>query len=180
MTALWRALSARYDSAALQPFAWPPEPASAWPALRAWCLAGWPETPLAVAFHEPGDLTWARVATLGLELDGSVLLHHSRGSLDRLLLRARVKWQDLRPGALRPATAIWDSGFVPREAQALTALARFQPRRPSFIVLQGFNADELVHALRGLRGRGKEFSLPVRVLILSDAQPPAPCVYIPA
>ena len=177
---VWGALSARFDRAALQPFAWSPEPASAWPALRVWCLAGWLDAPLAVAFHERGELALARAALLALELDGSALLQHSGSGLDRLLLRARVKWQDLRPGAHRPATAIWDSGFVPHQGQALTALARFKPRRPTFIVLQDFSAAELERALSSLRARSKDFRCPVRILILGDPPPPESCFYIPA
>ena len=177
------ALSARFDRAALQPFAWSPEPASArpaWPDLRAWCLAGWLDAPLAVAFHECGDRALARVSALALELDGSVLLHQSRSGLDRALLRARTKWQDLRPGPHHPATAIWDSGFVPHQGQALTALARFEPRRPTFIVLQDFGAAELGRALSSLRARSKDFRCPVRILILGDPPPPESCFYIPA
>ena len=179
LTILWQALSARFDSAALRAFDWPPKPAPAWPGLRAWCLGGSLDAPLALAWHEPGALSFARAAALALELDGSVLLHQGGSSLERLLLRARVKWQDLHPGALHLATAIWDCGYVGREPQALAALARFEPRRPTFIVLQDFDADALTNAVQCLRVYSQRFRWPVRVLILGHTASPD-LVHIPA
>jgi len=176
LTARWRAVSARYDTAALQAFPWPvPGPDRLdwhdWPALRHWCLA-LPNQPLLLAVPAPEARATAaeRASALGLELDGTRLLLDGRGPMARLGLRWRVKWQDLRGGM--PDGRVWDSGRVPATAAAHAALLRFEPRRPSLIVIDSAAAADVQRLAAALRARSTSFACPVRVLWLGPAPGP--------
>ncbi len=93
--------------------------------LRAWCESA---LPFAVA---PAPADAAQLEAFLRELDGDALLR--RLSKPRgLLLRLRVKTQDLWPGRQRQAGDIWDCGYL--SADAVAALADFRPRRPTLIV----------------------------------------------
>lgn len=169
MTGLWlRSLGARFDGVALRPYAWPTPDAGDWPALRAWCLADFSQ-PFALAQSAPGQRALARAAALALQLDGSQALHACSGAAQRLLLRSRVKWQDALPGRAVQAGDIWDSGWVPDEPTAWTALLRFQPRRPTFIVMNGLPHEAVQQSLTRMQRASVTYRKPVRVLVLGAA-----------
>lgn len=183
------ALGARFDGQALQAYEpGPPAVAQAqalapvqdWPALRHWCLAlparrfalGVPGPRPAAQMSAPTNAS-ARAAALALHLDGTHTLLACRGGADRLALRARVKWQDWvgigdHASAL-PTSRIWDSG---RARSDVAALLRFQPRRPTFIVIDGGSAAAWVPALASLQQHSGGWRCPVRVLwLLADEVP---------
>ncbi len=162
-------LGARFDGQALAPFVPDAGTAAAadWPALQAWCLAG-PARPLALAQPAPAAAATAaaRAARLALQLDGTHALATCTSSAARLALRLRVKWQDATAspptGAALPGTRVWDSG----RALDPAALARFGPRRPSFVVIDGGDAQRWLQACMALQQRGAALAQPVRVLWL--------------
>lgn len=166
MTGLWlRTLGARFDAVALRPFAWPAPDAGDWPALRTWCLAE-PSLQLAVAHSLPSELKAARATALALQLDGSHALHARSGTAQRVVLRLRVKLQDIRLGHDVQADDIWDSGWVPDEPLAWAALERFRPRRPTFIVLNGLPLEAVQRSLAQMQRASVSYRKPVRVLVL--------------
>jgi hypothetical protein len=180
-------LGARYDLAALQP----PDPAyasvalaaprrPAWRALRRWCLAGLgkpalPGLPLTVAVLEPAPgpgqaETHALAQALCLERDGSLQLLACRSAAERLALRLKTKLHDITPGrALQPGDA-WDAGLLPGTAEALQALARFEPRRPTLLVALGLPAPAMRAICALLHARQTHFQRPVRLLLVPAAQ----------
>ena len=182
-------LGARFDNRALQAFELPAAElvaptVSDWPALRAWCLAA-PNVRLAVAVPAPdvGPDAAACARALALELDGSHALQACRSPAARWRLRLAVKWQDLLGSAgtearavVLPATRIWDSGRVRGD---LVALARFTPRRPSFIVVDQWPADEVWAALAALQARAATWRHPVRVLCQLAKTAPEGAVLLP-
>jgi hypothetical protein len=184
------ALAARFDAQALRPFDPTHAPqACAWPALAQWCVPGG-EARVALATCTAADLRAARAqaAALALQCDGTRALL-ARGGMGRLALRVQVKWQDLASAWSGRPHAIWDSGWVPDEAAAWLALARFVPRRASFIVWQPPAHAPVAATLQALSATPG--ALPVRVLLLCNralplpglaatalAPPPAP--YMPA
>ena len=170
MFAAWRALGARYDTAALQPFEWPASGGAGpdWPALREWCTAQ-PALRFAVARAGPGEGAAARAAAVALKLDGSVQLHAAHGALGRLAMRLRVKLHDVLGGLAATPGRIWDSGWVPPEPSAWAALAQFKPRRPTLIVMQGLPPGEMQRLLAALQSRSAGFLRPVRVLVVDPA-----------
>lgn len=169
MRAWLQRLGTRFDGVALRPFDWPADGAIGpdWPLLRDWCRAQ-PALPLAVAQAGPGASAAARAAAVALMLDGSQQLHAARGPWGRIALRLRVKLQDALGGrgAAAGARGIWDSGWVPAERAAWAALAQFQPRRATLIVMQGLPAGEVRRLLAALQARSAGFQRPVRVLLV--------------
>lgn len=107
-----------------------------------------------------------RAARLALALDGTHALAACTGSAARLALRLRVKWQDAL--APRPPTSewlarcVWDSG----RAHDAAALARWQPRRPSFVVVDTGQPGDWLSALHALQQRDAALLHPVRMLWL--------------
>ena len=183
MLALLRALSSRFNGAALRPFDAQPTPAQTWPALSAWCLRDL-TAPWEMAFHGAPDWVSAaqRAAAVALVLDGSDRLSACPGALDRIRLRLAVKLQDSRFWGTAQAGDVWDSGFVPDLQSAWQALARFEPRRPTFIVVEGAPSLERADVLSALQKRSTAFAKPVRVLLLikpGEAAPPG-ADHIPA
>jgi len=178
-----RALGARFDDAALRPCDSAATTAPAWPALRDWCLKDL-ASPWRVALHRAPDLDMAaqRAAAVALVLDGSDRLSACRGSVDRIRLRLAVKLQDACFWRAAQAGDVWDSGFVPDLQSAWQALARFEPRRPTFIVVKGAPSPERADALSALGKRSAGFVKPVCVLLLIKPGEPAPpgAVHIPA
>jgi len=177
---MWAGLSARFDTQALSPFVADAGTAAAsdWPALQAWCHASTVGV-LAWAQPEPAALGMAavRAARLALQLDGTHALAACGGTAARLALRLRVKWQDAtallaaEPGAAQiQHTRVWDSG----RALWPAALARFAPRRPSFIVIDSGQALHWSSACHALQQRGAALAHPVRVLWLLNATPGDP------
>ena len=183
MVARLRALYSRFDGAALRPFDAQAPPAQTWPALSAWCLRDF-TVPREMAFHAAPDRASAaqRAAAVALVLDGSDRLLACPGALDRIWLRLTVKLQDARFWGAPQAGDVWDSGFVPDLQSAWQALARFEPRRPTFIVVKGSPAPERAAVLSALQERSAGFVKPVRVLLLIQPGEPAPPVaaHIPA
>ena len=183
MAARLRALSSRFDGAALRPFNAEATPAQTWPALTAWCLRDL-TAPWEMAFHGAPDRVSAaqRAAAVALVLDGSDRLSACQGALDRVRLRLTVKLQDARFWGAAQAGDVWDSGFVPDLQSAWQALARFEPRRPTFIVVKGAPSSERAGALSALQKRSTGFVKPVRVLLLIKPGEPAPpgAAHIPA
>lgn len=188
-----RALTARFDAAALRPFA---DTAAAeasadrWPALRVWlgqptadgqapCApAAVPLLSLACSGGADVARAFSAAAALGLWLDGSLALRACRGPVQRLGMRARVKVQDVRSAWDAQPHAVWDSGFVPDEPSAWQAFADFRPRRASFIVLRRppdvdrAGTDALaVRAVRTLLARQRHLACPVQVLLLGRPWP---------
>ena len=169
-------LGARFDGQALAPFVPEASNASAaeWPALQGWCMAN-PAQRLALALPVPAAHATAamRAARLALLLDGTHALAACTGPAARLALRLRVKWQDAMAsasasaGTVLPSARVWDSG----RALDPAALARFSPRRPSFIVIDGGDAPRWLQACQALRQRSGALAQPVRVLWLLE--PPA-------
>lgn len=199
----WARLRARFDDAALQAYTLAPQdlvlaaggaaaglgssPGSclgsqAWPALQAWCLAapGQRFGLAAPALHAAAGAA-ARARALALQLDGSHALQARRSALGRWLLRLEVKLQDLQAddssGHVLPARRIWDSGQVRGDA---AALAGFEPRRPSFLVLDRGDAGALQAALGRLQQRAAGWACPVRVLWLLPGPLPPGAVVLPA
>ena len=183
MAAWVRALGARVDDAALRPFDSAATTAPDWPALRAWCLKDL-ASPWRVAFHGAPDvdMTAQRAAAVALVLDGSDRLAACQGPLDRIRLRLAVKLQDARLWGTAQVGDVWDSGFVPDLQSAWQALARFEPRRPTFIVVKSSPTPEREDVLSALQKRSIGFAKPVRVLLLikpGEAAPPG-ADHIPA
>ncbi len=168
---LGSALSARFDSAALQAPAPPAGPVAAVPpAWQRWCLDALRHTPRPPAFAmalaggaEPGRLAAAQALALGL--DGSLALQSRAGMAGRLALRLRVKLQDARWWRQRRDDDIWDCGHAIDTPAGLLALAAFRPRRPTLIVVEAPSAA-LREALGRLAQREPDLPHPVRLLVL--------------
>lgn len=165
---LRQALSARYDGDALRPF----DPAAAppacdWPALKRWCPAGAPAIPpgLAVATCDAPDREHAaqQAAAWGLLLDGTRQLQAGPGAA-ATALRLRVKLQDAATAITGRPHGVWDSGLVCDTPAAWQALARWVPRRASFVLVHA--APALPGALQVLATRSQAFAHPVRLLVL--------------
>jgi hypothetical protein len=180
----WADLRARFDDQALLAYAWPPSPAAQvageWPALYTWCLAA-PVRRLAVAVPAAGaaPTVATRAEACALQLDGSQALHACRSAAAGWRLRLGVKWQDLQGTAdaapSLPPWRIWDTGRARGDA---AALARFVPRRPSFLVVdQGPEADVLA-ALAELATAASGWRHPVRVLWLLPGPRPEGAVVL--
>jgi hypothetical protein len=167
-------LTARFDGQALAAFDLPGDVPKqpAWLALRDWCLAR-PAQRFAVAVPAAAALSaaapWGQA--LALQLDGSHALAACSNAAAKWALRLRVKWQDLRTsepgGAMLSPVRVWDSGRVRDPA----ALERFQPRRPTFIVVDAGQPAVLLAALDTLQTRSASFTQPVRVLWLLPEPP---------
>lgn len=111
----------------------------------------------------------ARAAALALHLDGSHDLHACGSAAQRLALRLRAKVQDVVPGRAARAGDIWDSGWVADEPAAWAALLRFQPRRATFMVMDGLPAARMQQALAAMHAVSSGYGRPVRVLVLGAA-----------
>jgi hypothetical protein len=112
--------------------------------LRAWCEA----SPHFDAAPAPQDA--AQLEAFLRELDGDRLLR-SLSRAQGLLLRLRVKAQDLRPGRQQQNGDIWDCGYL--SAQGLQALETFQARRPTLIVTDPMSEASLLQAKRLLEAK---------------------------
>lgn len=167
---LRRALSARYDTAALQAFDAAAAPQVCdWPALMHWCPAGAPpaEPRLAVVTCDAPDREQAalQAAAWGLLLDGTRQLQ-AVGRVGGAALRLRVKLQDALSALSGHPHGVWDSGLLAGTPAAWQALARWVPRRATFIVVQA--APALPGALQVLAARSQAFAHPVRLLVLGQ------------
>jgi hypothetical protein len=165
---LRRAISARYDTAALQAFdAAAAPPACRWLTLMRWCPAGAPpaQPRLAVVTCDAPDreLAALQAAAWGLLLDGTRQLQAARG-IGGSLLRLRVKLQDAFGALSGRPHGVWDSGLLVDTPAAWQALARWVPRRATFIVVHA--APALPGALQVLATRSQAFEHPVRLLVL--------------
>ena len=156
-------LAARFDQAVLRVAPLQPlpcvalEPAFAQP-LRHWCES----TAHFAAATAPPDA--AQLEAFLRELDGERLLQRlSRAQ--GLLLRLRVKAQDLRPSRERQPGDIWDCGYL--SAGSLLALERFQARRPTLIVTDPLPTALLQQAQRALEAKK---SGPALRLLLQSAE----------
>lgn len=112
--------------------------------LRAWCEAA----PHFDAAPAPQDA--AQLEAFLRELDGDRLLR-SLSRAQGLLLRLRVKAQDLRPGRQRQSGDIWDCGYL--SLQGLAALEAFQARRSTLIVTDPMPEASLLQAKRLLEAK---------------------------
>lgn len=164
----------RYDGAALRPPAAAGRPAAAeqapFDALHRWCLAA-PQQRLAVAVLDDADAAAAlRLATLlALERDGSWQLEACGGTAARWRLRVRTQLRDVTGWGIRSDSHPWDSGMLRDTAAGLQALAQFQPRRASLIVVDRATPTVLQAALQSLDARSAAFRHPVRVLLIGAA-----------
>jgi hypothetical protein len=122
--------------------------------LRAWADA--PAQFLVASTPEHAGLDAAACA-----LDGSALLA-TLSPIAGLLLRLRVKWQDLTRA---PSADVWDCGWLRPGPEALARLSHWQPRRPTLLMV----AADALPALPAHLTRGAK---PLRVLLVTaDAVP---------
>ena len=179
-------LGARYDLAALQPpdaayarIARSAQRREAWRSLRQWCLAGLgtggqPGAALAVAVLEHAARDRAQAHALAqalcLERDGSLQLLACRSRAERLALRLKTKLHDITPGRQPLPTDAWDAGLLPGTADALQALARFEPRRPTLLVALGLPIPALRAICALLHARQMHYDRPVRLLLVTGLQ----------
>lgn len=192
-------LVSRYDSAAMrvEPAAGPAVAAQSAPsghepadslALAAWCSAGagpgggsfWrPGLPprlekrFTVAVWSGGDLAAiARVVErFSRQLDGSDQLREAGGALGGLLLRLRVKLNDVMWWRARQPSDPWDCGYLVCEPSVRQALSRFQPRRATLMVADTWPADALQQAIESLSAQSPGFQHPVRLLVTGSELP---------
>lgn len=185
---------ARYDTEALRPPPTPDTPADrrTWSALQqdvqrrvmAWCRRGggdgvvpllqpwdqpWIEQPFAVAelTRSLGADTDAVVQDLALQLDGTWTMLAAGGRWSQRLLRLRVKWGECLWWRRRAGDAPWDCGYLDDRPDALSALARFKPRRPTLVITQGLSSFSLQQAVQALTERQRSFRHPVRLLVVA-------------
>lgn len=108
----------------------------------------------------------ALVQALCLERDGSLQLLACRSATARLGLRLKTKLQDITPGRQPQPGDAWDAGLLPGTAEALQALARFEPRRATLLVALGLPTPTLRAICALLHARQAHFSRPVRLLLV--------------
>ena len=178
MHRLRSALGARFDTAALCPPApglpLGPRP-PCWPALQTWCLdalhaAAGPQR-WHVATLEGADAArlLAAAQALCLQLDGSLLLQACAHAPARLALRLRVELQDAMAWRRPQVDDVWDSGWAVDTPAGRQALAGFEPRRPTLIVLQAPPTAALLDSLRVLAASSADWLHPVCLLVLCPA-----------
>lgn len=156
--------------------------------LRAWCFEGLGEgrspllrpsqaphipRPLALAMWQaPAGLARAQAAQhLARDLDGGFLLQAAPSRAAGLALRLRVKLHDLMWWRGRREDDPWDSGYPVRGPEGLAALARFRPRRPTLMVMDGWPLEIIAPALQALADAAPYWRQPVRVLWLAEHGP---------
>jgi hypothetical protein len=150
-------------------------------AVQAWCVQSLPAAGLQLAalVGPSSRAKSAWVADLALRLDGSYALQSAGGAARRLVLRSRVKAQDLAWWRPRQATDFWDCGYIAERSDAVQQLERFKPRRATLMLADAAPEDLLLASLQALWARRAEFDHAVRVLVLSDAPPHAPLALSP-
>jgi hypothetical protein len=182
-------LARRYDAAALAPIDGPPADAADSPLLHrldAWVAKGtghgatllpWSRPavpiPLAVAFT-PASHARA-VHRFGYHLAGYHQLTR-RSRVGGILYRIGVQLRPLAWFLPRRADEPWDDAWLAQaDAARLEALARWLPRRPTLIVLEGEAAESAGRVAQALEHAAKNGEQPVRLLILGKkpAQSPA-------
>ena len=195
------ALIARYDDGALRvaPAAAVDDPPlrdfsanqkAAWVQLLRWCFdgAGDGRTPLWRPWMAPHVVRPFSMAVLvdpaangasltaeafSREIDGSHQLTQAGGSVARLWLRLRVKWQDCCWWRARELADPWDSGYLIDDPRALQHLRAFHPRRATLMVAVALPPDALLERIAVLSARCEAFQHPVRLLVVDGALPAA-------
>lgn len=178
LVATWRA---RYDCALMLP----PDPSGAlgtattdtpW---RAWCLAGagdgstplwrpWllPQVQQRFVMARAPEPAGPWVDALMCDLDGSRQLHAAGGRLAGLLLRLRVKGNDMAWWRQRRPDDPWDAGYLHDTPSVRARLGDFLPRRPTLLVARSPDPIFLTRCARTLSVRQSAFRHPVRLLVL--------------
>ena len=130
------------------------------PASRQWAAPGGPvRIEMPFGCYQVDDAEIARRA--GLVLDGSWRMAGTSAA-GRWAIRAAALWADLAWWrTLRPHDA-WDAGEAPNAA----ALAGFEPRRTTLIVIQGTPGEADLRALADLERRAHTWRRAVRVLLV--------------
>lgn len=182
-------LARRYDAAALAPIDGPPADAADSPLLHrldAWVSQGaghgatvlpWSRpavpVPLAIAFTPASHARAVR--HFGYHLAGYHQLTR-RSRIGGILYRIGVQLRPLAWFLPRRPDEPWDDAWLARADEArLEALARWLPRRPTLIVLEGEAAENAGRVAQALGHAARNGEQPVRLLILGKkpAQSPA-------
>ncbi|MBL8341822.1 MAG: hypothetical protein JNL30_10175 [Rubrivivax sp.] len=133
------------------------------PANRHWAeVSGAVRIELPFACYQVDDLEIARRAAL--QLDGTWRMADASAG-GRLVIRAQALWADVAWWrALQPADAS-DAG----EAGHAAALAGFEPRRTTLVVVAGTPDDDGLRTLAELERQGFGWSRALRVLLVGAA-----------
>jgi hypothetical protein len=164
-----------------------------WQQLQRWCQASagpggvpfWTpwrspqvEQPLGVALmcsELPPTGQRSLIERFSRELDGSVELARTGGAWAGLLLRLRVKLDDVQWWRTRQASDPWDCGYLVGDAAARQALRRFRPRRATLLVATGdWPFQALRQDIEALHARRAQLHHPVRVLVMAPQGPLGP------
>lgn len=171
-------IGARFDRAALsveppagyRPGAPNAEQAAAWQWLQDWCFEDL-KRPWAMAYlaGPPRSGRSHLAEAFSRHLDGDDRLQQLPEGWPRLRLRLAVKLADHTPWRARRRGDPWDCGFLPGNEAALRALARFVPRRATFMVADGLAPSALAERIDTLAPRQAQFRHPVRLLIIEPS-----------
>lgn len=176
-------LRQRYDDAALAPIdgrAPMADDAGLTRTLAAWCAEGagtgaallpWsrPAVPVPVAMARVPARAAAAVRHFGYRLAGYHQLDE-RSRLGGILYRIGVQLRPLVWCLPRRAETPWDDAWlVTLDDTRLAALARWLPRRPTLIVLEGDAVGQAKRVTAALDHAARHGDQPVRVLVLDPA-----------
>lgn len=133
------------------------------PANRHWAEPSGPaRIEMPFGCYQVDDAEVARRAAL--QLDGSWRMADA-SSIGKLAIRAQALWSDLAWWrALQPGDA-WDAG----EAPDVSALAGFEPRRTTLVVITGTPNEAGLRGLADLERRAGGWTRALRVLLVSAA-----------